>query len=711
MPPDNLCILIVEDVPTDAELMEYELQNAGMTFSVRRVDTREAYVAALSSFLPDVILSDYSLPAFDGVTALHLRLERAPDIPFIFVTGALGEELAIDLMKQGATDYVLKNRLSRLPVAVKRALREVEERKERERTQAELQRAENELRGHLRFFQNMDRINRAMQGTNDLEQMMADVLDAMLLIFDSDRAWLVYPCDPDAASWRVVMERTKPEYPGAFALASDIPMNPGTRTRFQLIAAAHRVVTFGPEGDYPLTGGIPERFGHKSQISIALYPKTGKPWVLGMQQCSYPRVWTQDERKLLEEIARRMDDVLTSLLAHRDVHERGAEINRLKTYLSNIIDSMPSVLVGMDNTRTVTQWNRQAETFTGIPTGEAIGKPIAHLLPEFAAWIMDMGNDMNEHRFSSLEKLIIEKEGKPRFYDLMLYPVLSDTAEGAVLRIEDVTERVRIQELIVQTEKMMSLGGLAAGMAHEINNPLGIITQAAQNIERRISLELPANRKVSEELDLDLEGIRAYLDKRQISDFLASIRTASSRAATIIDNILQFSRRSDMTPRPASISQVVDQALELAASDYDLKKKYDFKSIDIVKEYQDIPAVTMIPVEIEQVILNLLKNAAQAMTANPPDRKPGITFRIGRDDRYAVLEVEDNGPGMTEDIRRRVFEPFFTTKEPGVGTGLGLSVSYMIVTQNHKGLMEVQSTQGVGTVFKVKLPIGGNEHE
>ena len=172
---DKLRILIVEDVPADAELIEYELQNAGMTFSAKRVETKAAYVEALSTFLPDVILSDYSLPAFDGMTALQLRLEQAPDTPFIFVTGALGEELAIDLVKQGATDYVLKSRLSRLPVAVNRALREVEERKERERTQAELNRAESELLSHLRFFENMDRINRAMQGTNDLEQTMGDV--------------------------------------------------------------------------------------------------------------------------------------------------------------------------------------------------------------------------------------------------------------------------------------------------------------------------------------------------------------------------------------------------------------------------------------------------------------------------------------------------------------------------------------------------------
>jgi two-component system, NtrC family, sensor kinase len=148
---DRMRVLIVEDVPTDAELVEYELRNAGMEFSAKRVETKRAYIEALSTFFPDVILSDYSLPAFDGITALQLRLERAPDTPFIFVTGALGEELAIDLLKQGATDYVLKNRLSRLSVAVNRALREVEERRERERTRAELERVEMQRRENERW--------------------------------------------------------------------------------------------------------------------------------------------------------------------------------------------------------------------------------------------------------------------------------------------------------------------------------------------------------------------------------------------------------------------------------------------------------------------------------------------------------------------------------------------------------------------------------
>ena len=148
---DEARVLIVEDVQTDAELMEYELQNAGIVFFARRVERKAAYVEALSTFLPDVILSDYSLPGFDGITALQFRLERAADTPFIFVTGALGEELAIELLKQGATDYVLKSRLSRLSIAVDRALREVEERKERERTRAELERAEMQRRENERW--------------------------------------------------------------------------------------------------------------------------------------------------------------------------------------------------------------------------------------------------------------------------------------------------------------------------------------------------------------------------------------------------------------------------------------------------------------------------------------------------------------------------------------------------------------------------------
>lgn len=141
----ELRILILEDEATDAELMMYELTEAEIHFNARCVAAKSSFLKALDDFCPDLILSDYSLPSFNGLSALKYARERCPDVPFIFVSGALGEELAIELLKQGATDYVLKNRLSRLVPAVSRALQEVEERNERMMAEEALRQREEAL--------------------------------------------------------------------------------------------------------------------------------------------------------------------------------------------------------------------------------------------------------------------------------------------------------------------------------------------------------------------------------------------------------------------------------------------------------------------------------------------------------------------------------------------------------------------------------------
>ncbi len=386
------------------------------------------------------------------------------------------------------------------------------------------------------------------------------------------------------------------------------------------------------------------------------------------------------------------------------------EIQHLKNYLANIIDSMPSLLVGIDPNKRVVLWNRQAESMTGIVAADAVGGDISRLLPEFSPWIDSLSTSVQERHPSGMEKLLLEQNGVRSFYDLMLYPLVANGVEGAVIRIEDVTERTRVQSLMVQTEKMMSVGGLAAGMAHEINNPLGIIIQAAHNIERRLDPVFPPNQAVADQTGCSLEAMQAYFVKRQIPEFISSICESSSRAARIIRNILDFSRNAETTMVMLCLRELIEQSIELAGSDYDLKKRYDFRSIEIVREYDPaLPPVKGIVVELEQVFLNLLKNAAHSMLANPTGRPPRILVRLYRQGEYAVAEVEDNGPGMPEEIRQRVFEPFFTTKEPGVGTGLGLSVSYMIVTQNHKGLLEVFSSPDTGACFSVKLPLPKEE--
>jgi PAS domain S-box-containing protein len=280
-----------------------------------------------------------------------------------------------------------------------------------------------------------------------------------------------------------------------------------------------------------------------------------------------------------------------------------------------------------------------------------------------------------------------------------------DDGPMSVAFTRDLTERQQARELMVQAEKMAMIGGLAAGMAHEINNPVGIIIQNLQNIGRRLSDDLPANVEAAGKLGISLPLVRSYLEQRSITGLLAKMYSAGERTTKIVSNILQFSRKSSSERTATSLPDVIERAVELAANDYDLKKKYDFRNITIIRAFApDLPPVPLNATEFEQVIINILKNAAQAM-AEDKSHQPEIRITAGCEGAWAVIKVSDNGQGMEESTRKRIFEPFFTTKEVGVGTGLGLSVSYTLITQNHKGIFTVDSAPGEGALFTIKLPL------
>ena len=281
----------------------------------------------------------------------------------------------------------------------------------------------------------------------------------------------------------------------------------------------------------------------------------------------------------------------------------------------------------------------------------------------------------------------------------------------AVMR--DVTEFKRMQEMMVQSEKMVSVGGIAAGIAHEINNPLGIIVQTAQTLVQRTRPDFSRNIEVAESIGLDMTLLEKYMQARKILPFVQDMQAAAVRAADIIRHMLDFSRRSESRRAVCALPVIVDRALTLAQSDYDLKKSFDFKRIGIVKEYaSDLTSIECTETEMEQVVLNLLRNAAQAMSlVEPPQGDPTIVIRLLNSPFGVRCEVEDNGPGMPAEIRRRVFEPFYTTKPPGIGTGLGLSVSYFIVTRGHGGKMWVESTPGAGARFIMELPVSEAQGE
>ncbi|MBU2513517.1 PAS domain S-box protein [bacterium] len=301
---------------------------------------------------------------------------------------------------------------------------------------------------------------------------------------------------------------------------------------------------------------------------------------------------------------------------------------------------------------------------------------------------------------------IVTKDGSIRWVEIKAVSINWNQHPAALVFLTDFTERKRTEELIIQNEKMLSVGGLAAGMAHELNNPLGGVLQGIQNVQRRLSLDLESNFTIAQETGIDLHNLQSYIDKRGIKSSLNGVHESGKKAAQIILNMLQFSRKSESKMIPTSFVDLIENALDLAGKVYNLEKKYDFRDIIIKREFDsNLPPVPCAKTEIEQVVLNLLKNAAQAMAEKGRKDPHHITIRLLRDENMVRIELEDNGPGMDEAVRKRIFEPFFTTKPVGDGTGLGLSVSYMIITNIHKGTMEVESELGKGTKFIIRLPL------
>ncbi len=413
--------------------------------------------------------------------------------------------------------------------------------------------------------------------------------------------------------------------------------------------------------------------------------------------------------------------VLGMVIDITDIKKNQEELRQLRNLLSNIFDSMPSILIGVDQEGLVTQWNLEAEKTTGETSSDALGRLLTDVFPQLSGEMEMVRQAMKNRTLQKGTKVARESNGETHFLDVTVYPLVANGIEGAVIRVDDVTERVRIEEMMIQSEKMLSVGGLAAGMAHEINNPLAGIMQNVQVIKNRMSDDTPRNRSVAEQCGTTFSALKAYMDQREILTMVDSVVESGRRAAKIVNNMLSFSRKSESIIELHDLGELLDETVELAGKDYDLKKKYDFRQIEIVREYNaDVPKVLCEGSTIQQVFLNILKNGAQAMAEGngqvtkdrlrKPEKGsvPRFILRVMPDGEMARIEIEDNGPGMDETTRKRVFEPFFTTKGAGIGTGLGLSVSYFIITENHGGTITVDAKPGQGEKFIIRLPIERN---
>jgi len=432
--------------------------------------------------------------------------------------------------------------------------------------------------------------------------------------------------------------------------------------------------------------------------------------ILSMSQIEKGRYGEQIQpvsKDEIGELAKRFNAMSSEIdTSYKQVEKQNQQLQKTKNLLDGIINSMPSLLITIDNKCKVKQLNAKAARESGFNESTAVGKDISELFAFVYPLIPQLKEALAQKTSRKFSKIVASEGNQDRYFDLIIYPIRSETIDDAVVIIDDITTLVRMENIMVQTEKMMSVGGLAAGMAHEINNPLAGMIQNAQVVARRITQDLPANIKTAQSLGITMDVIRSYVQKRQIEKNLEALRTSGLRAAQIVENMLSFSRQSSAKTSACRLDDLLDSTITLSENDYSLKKKFDFRAINIIREYsENVPMVSCDENLIQQVFFNILKNGAEAM-ADEKHNKKKHTFwlRINTMGDWVQVEIEDNGPGMTVDVQKRIFEPFFTTKEVGVGTGLGLSVSYFIITENNNGKIWVESYPGTGTKFIIQLP-------
>jgi len=286
---------------------------------------------------------------------------------------------------------------------------------------------------------------------------------------------------------------------------------------------------------------------------------------------------------------------------------------------------------------------------------------------------------------------------------------LMENGDKLIAVVRDITERKKNQDRKIQNEKLMSVGGLAAGIAHEINNPLAGMMQIANVMANRLctqSLNSSSSLKAAEESGTTIDAIEKYMSKRDIPEMIDQINNSGQRVASIVNNILSYSYKVDSISTHFDITDLLDKTVELVRLNEDLAKEYNLKTLQIKKEYEpNLKLLLCNGKKLQQAFLNIFINGIQAM-GDAQTKQPQFTIKVNYSQDKESLEIiiSDNGPGVEQEIRNRIFEPFYSTKTVGSGLGLGLSTAYFIIKENHNGMLRLlPGTKGAE--FFITLPL------
>ncbi len=629
-----LRVLVIEDSEDDVLLVIRALQKGGYDPIYERVETRDAMHQALERETWDIIISDYKMPHFGGLAALKLYKEKGLNIPFIIVSGTIGEEAAAAAMVSGAHDYVMKNNLPRLVPAIQRELKEAESRRERKRAEEDLKKSKILL----------DSVFSAIQD--------------LILIVDKDLKVLI-------SNWK------SPAYTGD-------TKSPGTPHCYE--AFIHR--------------DVPCESCHALEVFA-----TGKTVLTEHFNPSTKRFSDIRAYPIFDD-----NNQVIMVAEHvRDITERKrAEDAFQKT--QNLMNEVGKIArIGgwkMDLINQKATWTQGTYDIVEIAPGAPIPGPDEHVdyyLPECRPLVVE-----------AMRALI--EDDKPLDFEAQLRTAKGNVkwcrAMGRVVReggkavevygtFQDITERKRSEEearkhseqLIAKNEelramtqqlwqaaKLATMGELSASVAHELNNPLATVSMRAESLLTKTQQDSPMWRE------------------------LKIIEQEVERMATLIANLLQFSRRSQPQISTVDICEEIEKALELIY--YHLRKR----DIVIWREFaKEAPHIHADRQQLRQLFLNLFTNASDAM---PKGGTLTIRVTVPLESKQVIMEVADTGTGIPPEILMKVAEPFYSTKPEGEGTGLGLAICRRIV-QEHNGTFDLTSEgiPGKGTTARISLPV------
>lgn len=541
----------------------------------------------------------------------------------------------------------------------------------------------------------LERINAAIAGVETSEELLTHVLDEVLDVFDCDRAWLLYPCSLETKSFKIPMERSRPDFPGAGATSEDVPVSNSTSMLFKAVLESESPVAFDARGDNAeMFARVSEEMGRfqiKSQLLFCVRPKGDQPWLFGIHHCREAMDYAQSTG-LFRAIGRRIADGLTSLVA-TDLLRQSE--NRFRA----LAEHAPHGIIILDGeTLHFTEVNHRAEKLFGRSRAELIGGlgPLelspdlqsnghtsvqdgAALIAEALAGGFPVFEWDHLHVSGRVVSCEVRLARLPHATRSLLHGSVTDITD----RRQADQERAELQSRLAQSQKMEAIGNLTGGIAHDFNNFLMVILG---------SLDL---------LELDAER------PEMVRHTVAHMRVAADRARALTHGLLAFARRQPLRPRTLHLGRVLEEIDGLLRSSLG-----ETIEIEIIVD-EELWLCAADEAQIQSAVLNLAINARDAMpeggdlTIEVSNASLGQEYASSHEEvrpgEYVMLCVTDEGVGMSAETLEKAFTPFFTTKGVGEGTGLGLSMVYGFVKQSG-GHVKADSKPGFGTTLRLYLP-------